>query len=175
VTKSQSAGPISCAEHRATRVLHCTIVTREAVLIYPLLLQTIISNQMRPRSLRGAWFSRILRHPASRRNSKPRNPPGVAILVINAWSVWGPDLVCIPPKTSHSPLQCGLVQQVHHSRWNANLLRLKRGRNNAPLGGQEALPTHVRLFGCSIYCHQLTLPFPRSRAPRFGRAGRTNT
>jgi len=31
-------------------------------------LQTIISNQMRPRRLRGAWFSRLLRHPARRRS-----------------------------------------------------------------------------------------------------------
>jgi len=64
VTKTQSAGPISCLEHRATKVLHCAIVTRAAVLMLPLLLQTIISNQMRPRRLRGAWFSRLLRHPA---------------------------------------------------------------------------------------------------------------
>jgi len=37
VTKTQSAGPISGLEHRATRVLHCTIVTRAAVLMFPLL------------------------------------------------------------------------------------------------------------------------------------------
>jgi len=49
VTKTQSAGPISCLEHRATRVLHCAIVTRAAALMFPLLLQTIISNQMRRR------------------------------------------------------------------------------------------------------------------------------
>jgi len=36
VTKIQSAGPISCLQHRATRVLHCTIVTRAAVLMFPL-------------------------------------------------------------------------------------------------------------------------------------------
>jgi len=53
VTKTQSAGPISCLEHRTTRVLHCTIVTRAAVLMFPLLLRTIISNQMRLRRLRG--------------------------------------------------------------------------------------------------------------------------
>jgi len=40
VTKTQSAGPISCLEHRATRVLHYAIVTRAAVLMFPLLLQT---------------------------------------------------------------------------------------------------------------------------------------
>jgi len=40
VTKTQSAGPISSLEHRATRVLHCAIVTRAAVLMFPLLLQT---------------------------------------------------------------------------------------------------------------------------------------
>jgi len=39
--------------------LHCAIVTRAAVLMFPLLLQTIISNQMRLRRLRGAWFSRL--------------------------------------------------------------------------------------------------------------------
>jgi len=65
-TKTQSAGPISCLEHCATRVLHCAIVTRAAVLMFPLLLHTIISNQMRPQRLRGAWFSRLLRHPARR-------------------------------------------------------------------------------------------------------------
>jgi len=43
VTKTQSAGPISCLEHRATRVLHCAMATRAAVLMFPLLLQTIIS------------------------------------------------------------------------------------------------------------------------------------
>jgi len=32
VTKTQSAGPISCLEHSITRVLHCSIVTRAAVL-----------------------------------------------------------------------------------------------------------------------------------------------
>jgi len=36
VTKTQSAGPISCLEHRATRVLHCAIVIRAAVLMFPL-------------------------------------------------------------------------------------------------------------------------------------------
>jgi len=74
VTKTQSAGPISCLEHRATRVLHCTIVTRATVLMFPLLLQTIISNQMRPRRLRGAWFSRLLRHPARRRTGSILSP-----------------------------------------------------------------------------------------------------
>jgi len=54
VTKTQSAGPISCLKHRATRVLHCTIVIRAAVLMFPLSLQTIISNQMRTRRLRRA-------------------------------------------------------------------------------------------------------------------------
>jgi len=37
VTKPQSTGPISCLEHRATRVLHCAIVTGAAVLMFPLL------------------------------------------------------------------------------------------------------------------------------------------
>jgi len=48
VTKTQPAGPISCLEHHTTRVLHCTTVTRAAVLMFPLLFQTIISNRMRP-------------------------------------------------------------------------------------------------------------------------------
>jgi len=34
--------------------------------MFPLSLQSIISNQMRPRRLRGAWFGRLLRHPARR-------------------------------------------------------------------------------------------------------------
>jgi len=67
VTKTQSAGPINCLEHCATRVLHFAIVTTAAVLMFPLLLQTIISNQMRLRRMRGAWFSRLLRNPARRR------------------------------------------------------------------------------------------------------------
>jgi len=36
VTKTQSAGPISCLEHCATRILHHTIVTgAAAVLMFP--------------------------------------------------------------------------------------------------------------------------------------------
>jgi len=38
VTKTQYTGLISCLEHRATRVLHCAIVIRAAVLMFPLLL-----------------------------------------------------------------------------------------------------------------------------------------
>jgi len=34
--------------------------------MFPLSLQSIISNQMRPRRLRVAWFSRLLRHSARR-------------------------------------------------------------------------------------------------------------
>jgi len=60
VTKTQSAGPISCLEHRATRVLHSSIVTRAAVLMFPLLFQTIFSNQMRPRRLRGHVHTKLL-------------------------------------------------------------------------------------------------------------------
>jgi len=74
VTKTQSVGPISCLEHRATRALHCAIVTKAAVLMFPLLLQSVISNQMRPRRLRGAWFSRLLRHPARRRSGSILSP-----------------------------------------------------------------------------------------------------
>jgi len=47
VTKTKSSGHISCLEHSTTRVLHCTIVTRAAMLMFPLLLQSIISKQMR--------------------------------------------------------------------------------------------------------------------------------
>jgi len=54
--------------------LHCAIVTRAAVLMFPLLLQTIISNQMRPRMLRGAWFSRLLQHPARRQSGSILSP-----------------------------------------------------------------------------------------------------
>jgi len=36
VIKTHSAEPISCLVHRATRVLHCAIVTRAAVLMFPL-------------------------------------------------------------------------------------------------------------------------------------------
>jgi len=75
MTKTQSAGPISCLEHRATRVLHCAIVTRAAVLMFALLPQSIISNQMRPRRLKGAWFSRLLRHPARRRSGSKSPEP----------------------------------------------------------------------------------------------------
>jgi len=50
VTKPQSAGPISCLEHSTTRVLYCTIVTRAAVLMFPFIPHTIITNQMRFRS-----------------------------------------------------------------------------------------------------------------------------
>jgi len=53
VTKTQSAGSMSCLEHSTTRVLHCTIVTKAAVLMFPRLLQSIISNQIRPRRLGG--------------------------------------------------------------------------------------------------------------------------
>jgi len=74
VTKTQSIGPISCLKHRATRVLHCTIVTTTAVLIFSLLLQSILSTQMRPRRLRGAWFSRLLRHLAKRRSGSILSP-----------------------------------------------------------------------------------------------------
>jgi len=74
VMKTQSAGPISCLEHSTTRLLHCTVVTRAAVLMFPLSLQSIISNQMRLRRLRGAWFSRFLRHPARRRSGSILSP-----------------------------------------------------------------------------------------------------
>jgi len=51
--------------------------------MFPLSLQSIISNQMRPRRLRGAWLSHLLRHPATRRSGSILSPGptrGVAIL-----------------------------------------------------------------------------------------------
>jgi len=42
--------------------------------IFPLSLQFIISNQMRPWRLRGAWFSRLLRHPARRQSGSILSP-----------------------------------------------------------------------------------------------------
>jgi len=42
--------------------------------MFPFLLQSIISNQMRPRRLRGAWFSRLLQHPARRRSGSILSP-----------------------------------------------------------------------------------------------------
>jgi len=44
------------------------------VLMFPLLLQTIISNQIRPRRLKGAWFSRLFRHHARRRSGSILTP-----------------------------------------------------------------------------------------------------
>jgi len=74
MTKTQSAGPISCLEHRATRLLHSTIVTRAAMFMFSLLLQSVIGSQMRPQRLRGDWFSRLLRHTARRRSSSVLSP-----------------------------------------------------------------------------------------------------
>jgi len=60
-TKTQSAGPVSCQQHRAARVLNCTIVTREPCCVnVPSLLQTNITIGMKLRRLRGAWFSCLL-------------------------------------------------------------------------------------------------------------------
>jgi len=62
--------------------MHYSIVTRADVSMLPLLLQTIITNQMRLRRLRGAWFSRFLRHPARRRSGSiltPRTRTGVPV------------------------------------------------------------------------------------------------
>jgi len=42
--------------------------------MFSLSLQSIISNQMRPRRLRGAWFSRLLWHSARRRSGSVLNP-----------------------------------------------------------------------------------------------------
>jgi len=42
--------------------------------MFPLSLQSIISNQMRPRRLRCVWFSRLLRHPAWRQNGSILSP-----------------------------------------------------------------------------------------------------
>jgi len=73
VTKTQSAGPISCLEHHATRVQHSSIAARAAVLIFPLLLQAIINQ-----------------HPASKRSGpilSPRTHTGFAIELTNAESM----------------------------------------------------------------------------------------
>jgi len=42
--------------------------------MFPVSIHSIISNQMRPRSLRGAWFNRLLRHPARRRSGSILSP-----------------------------------------------------------------------------------------------------
>jgi len=42
--------------------------------IFPLSLQSIISNQMRPQRLRGAWLSRLLWHPSRRRSGSILSP-----------------------------------------------------------------------------------------------------
>jgi len=42
--------------------------------MFPLALQSIISNQMRPWKLRRAWYSRLLRHPARRRSGSILSP-----------------------------------------------------------------------------------------------------
>jgi len=42
--------------------------------MFPLSLQSIISNQMRPRRLRRAWFSRLLRQPARRWSGSTLSP-----------------------------------------------------------------------------------------------------
>jgi len=42
--------------------------------MFSLSLWSIISNQMRPPRLRGAWFSRLLRHPARRRSGSILSP-----------------------------------------------------------------------------------------------------
>jgi len=42
--------------------------------MFPLLLQSIVSNQMRPQRLRGAWFNRFLQHPARRRSGSILSP-----------------------------------------------------------------------------------------------------
>jgi len=42
--------------------------------MFPRSLQSIISNQMRPRWLKGAWFSRLLRHPARKRSGSILSP-----------------------------------------------------------------------------------------------------
>jgi len=59
--------------------------------MFPLLLQTIISNQMKPWRLRGAWFSRLLRHPARRRSGyilSPGTHTGFTIMVV--WFCFSP-------------------------------------------------------------------------------------
>jgi len=42
--------------------------------MFPLSLQSIISNQMRPQRLRGVWFSRLLQLPSRRRSGSILSP-----------------------------------------------------------------------------------------------------
>jgi len=66
-TITQFARPISCIKHHATRVLHHTIVTTEAVLMFPFYSrQSLLIRWGHARRLRSAWFSRLLQHPARR-------------------------------------------------------------------------------------------------------------
>jgi len=59
--------------------------------MFPLSLQSIISNQMRPRRLRGAWFSRLLWHPARRQSGSILSPGthrGITKIVIRLQISW---------------------------------------------------------------------------------------
>jgi len=62
--------------------------------MFPLSLQSIISNQMRPWRLRGAWFSRLLRHPARRQSGSILSPGPtrgpIPVLVCKPVSCTGP-------------------------------------------------------------------------------------
>jgi len=66
--------------------------------MFPLSLQSIISNQMRAHSLRGAWFSRFLRHPARRWSGSILSPgthTGNVCVVTNIHVLWKRNLVCV--------------------------------------------------------------------------------
>jgi len=80
VTKTQSAGPLSCLEHCTTRVLHCTMVTRAAVLTFPLLLQTIITNQMRLRKPRAAKNRVSVSHGSQSQHGSVNEPETAKII-----------------------------------------------------------------------------------------------
>jgi len=66
--------------------------------MFPLSLQTIITNQMRPRMLRGAWFSRLLQHPARRRSGFILSPGTHMGMIIDVLS--RPRYVLSETKTS---------------------------------------------------------------------------
>jgi len=61
--------------------------------MFPLSLQSIISSQMRPQRLRGAWSSRLLRHPARRRSGSILSPGIHTGLLTYSFSCrsWSPD------------------------------------------------------------------------------------
>jgi len=65
-----TGSPVSCKELFLRKGSHKEPLFR----MFPLSLQSTISNQMRPQRLKGAWFSRLLRHPARRRSGSILSP-----------------------------------------------------------------------------------------------------